>query len=1049
MPETGTCPNCGTPLPNDALAGHCPCCLARIVFETSDAGSERTTEAEELEKESSGTSERSTEAAAKSGGGTIKVEPAGTEELKGQRIGRYKLLEKIGEGGFGLVYMAEQVEPVQRKVAFKIIKAGMDTRAVIARFEAERQALALMDHPNIAKVLDAGTTETGRPYFVMELVRGISITAYCDQKHLPTRERLHLFIEVCHAIQHAHQKGIIHRDIKPSNVLVTLHDGKPVPKVIDFGIAKALGQKLTDKTLFTGFAQLMGTPAYMSPEQAELSGLDIDTRSDIYSLGVLLYELLTGVTPFDRETFAKAALDEIRRMIRETDPPRPSTRLQILGGKATEIAKDRQTEPAALTKLVRGDLDWIVMKCLEKDRTRRYDAANTLALDVDRYLNQEPVSAAAPSAVYRTQKFVRRHKAALATATALLFLLVAGVLVSTWQAVRATRAERHALSESSKSAQVAQFLKDMLEGVGPSVALGRDTRLLREILDKTVERVAKDLKDQPEVQAGLLSTAGRVYWALDQATQAESMHRRALEIRLGLWGEQHLAVAESLDKLTEALWGQAKLVEAEEAERRALAIRTRLLPAEHPDVATSLNNLGVVLRDQKKLEQAEPLLRQALALERKVLKPEDERIGETLTALSSLLWRQGRFKEAEDMDRDALIIYRKSRGEDDPEVANVLNNLGTVLRPEGKLDEAKTVFVQALNIQRKILPADHQELLASVNNLAGLLWERGELPEAEALFREFLTLWPKSHGAQNGQIADALNNLGIVLRQEGEFDEAKARATEAVALRRKISPPEDADLGISIYGLAGVLWERGELADAKSAYQEEIAIFTKLTNRVQVARGLNNLGTVLRDEGHWAEAEQMHQRALEAQKEILGPQHVDIAGSLNNLAYAAQNQHRPTEAEPMFKKAVEMIKQLKGEETPLLILPLGNLAELLRQEGKLAEAETVATECLSVCEKLPAWDWRKFDAQSALGGILAARTNYERAEPLLLSGHEGLQERTAKIPARNQPRLKRAVERLVQLYESWGKPEKAAELQQKLARFQQPESRKQPPSAHP
>ncbi len=321
-------------------------------------------------------------------------------ERTGTMVGRYKLLEKIGEGGFGVVYMAEQTEPVQRKVALKIVKPGMDSRQVIARFEAERQALALMDHPNIAKVLDGGATEAGRPYFVMELVRGIPITDYCDQKKLSTAERLQLFIKVCRAVQHAHQKGVIHRDLKPTNVLVTLHDGDPIPKVIDFGVSKALGQKLTAKTLFTGFAQMLGTPAYMSPEQAELSGLDVDTRSDIYSLGVLLYELLTGATPFDKETLAQAALDDLRRMLRETEPPKPSTRLQTLGEQLNEVAQRRHTEPLALSRLLRGDLDWIVMKCLEKDRGRRYETANHLLEDVQRHLRNEPVTAAAPSLGY-------------------------------------------------------------------------------------------------------------------------------------------------------------------------------------------------------------------------------------------------------------------------------------------------------------------------------------------------------------------------------------------------------------------------------------------------------------------------------------------------------------------------------------------------------------------------------------------------------------------------------------------------------------------------
>ena len=376
----------------------------------------------------------------------------------GERIGRYRILERIGEGGCGVVYVAEQTEPVRRRVALKVIKLGMDTHEVIARFEAERQALALMDHPNIAKVLDGGATESGRPFFVMELVKGVRITDYCDKNNLSTSERLGLFIQVCHAIQHAHQKGIIHRDIKPSNILVTLHDGVPVPKVIDFGIAKATsGQRLTDKTLYTAIEQFIGTPAYMSPEQAELSGLDIDTRSDIYALGVLLYELLTGKTPFDAKRLVEAGLNEIRRIISEEEPPRPSTRLSILTTEEqTTAAKRRQTDPPRLLHLVRGDLDWIVMKTLEKDRTRRYDTANGLASDIERHLNNEPVVARPPSNLYRFQKLVRRNKLGFVAGATIAVVLVLAVVVSSSQAVLARRAERQAQDEREKAKREAE-----------------------------------------------------------------------------------------------------------------------------------------------------------------------------------------------------------------------------------------------------------------------------------------------------------------------------------------------------------------------------------------------------------------------------------------------------------------------------------------------------------------------------------------------------------------------------------------------------------------
>lgn len=532
-----------------------------------------------------------------------------TGEKPGDRIGRYKLLQQIGEGGCGVVFMAEQEEPVHRKVALKVVKPGMDTKNVIARFEAERQALALMDHPNIAQVLDAGATENGRPYFVMELVRGTKITDYCDQSRMPTADRLELFIQVCNAVQHAHQKGIIHRDIKPSNILVaTSAEGKPLPKVIDFGIAKATnGFRLTDKTVFTSFEMLIGTPAYMSPEQAALTSLDVDTRTDIYSLGVLLYELLTGSTPFDTKVLLKSGLDEIRRVIREVDPARPSTRLSRMNGESlTVVAQHRGSEPPRLIRTIRGDLDWIAMKAMEKDRNRRYQTANGLALDVKRLLENEPVSACPPSKLYKFQKTVRRNRFLFTSLGIIATLLVVSLIVVSASLAKERQSRR-------KAEQVQQFLEEMLQGVGPNVALGRDTAILREILDQAVARLGTELTNQPPAEAELRSVIGSLYYQTGQLQPAEEMQRAALAIRRKVLGSESSEVAASLDELGLTLMKNGKLPEAQQVNREALDIRWRRFGKENAEVAISENHLALVYSQNGKLTEAEALARESLA----------------------------------------------------------------------------------------------------------------------------------------------------------------------------------------------------------------------------------------------------------------------------------------------------------------------------------------------------------------------------------------------------------------------------------------------------
>jgi serine/threonine protein kinase len=663
-------------------------------------------------------------------------------EKPGDRIGRYKLLEQIGEGGCGVVYMAEQEEPIRRRVALKVIKLGMDTRQVIARFEAERQALALMDHPNIAKVHDAGATEAGRPYFVMELVRGLRITDYCNDKRLPIGKRLELFIQVCQAVQHAHQKGIIHRDLKPSNILVTVNDGVPVPKVIDFGIAKATsGERLTDKTVFTAFHQFIGTPAYMSPEQAELTSVDIDTRSDIYTLGVLLYELLTGQTPFDAAELLRAGLDEMRRTLREKEPARPSTRLSTLSADQLAATAHLQgLEPPKLVSLVRGDLDWIVLKCLEKNRARRYETANALLIDIQRHLSNEPVTARPRSRLYEFQKTVRRHKAGFAAAAAVVAALFLGLGVATWSLAKEKQARWRADREAAKSSQTTRVLEDMLGGIDPKMAQERDTTLLREMLGQTATRVSRDLTNQPLVEAHLESTIANIYATLGDFPKAEQMARSALALRQRDPASQPAELAESLFDLAHHLWSQGKLTEAEKYAREGLTLARNLGTSgakKDTLVAKSFAQLGVIVQDQGKLAEAEGCFRESLAVRKRLLGNDHPTVAQTFNTLSGVLTLEGKAAEAESAGRQALKAFGWSfRQQFDASDDGSLYSRGNVFFDQGNLAEAEACFRQVLAIRRK--RSGGQDLEVALSSLATTLRLQQRFAEAEPLYRECL-----------------------------------------------------------------------------------------------------------------------------------------------------------------------------------------------------------------------------------------------------------------------------------------------------------------------
>jgi serine/threonine protein kinase/tetratricopeptide (TPR) repeat protein len=759
-------------------------------------------------------------------------------EKIGTLIGRYKLLQRIGEGGCGAVYLAEQEEPVRRRVALKIIKLGMDSREVIARFEAERQALAMMDHPNIARVFDAGATDQGRPFFVMELVRGVPLTNYCDENNLPTPARLGLFMQVCQAVQHAHQKGIIHRDLKPSNILVTVNDGVAVPKVIDFGIAKATQGRLIDRTLFTAFEQFIGTPAYMSPEQAEMSSLEVDTRSDIYSLGVLLYELLTGRTPFDPKTLVQAGLDEIRRVIREVEPPTPSARLSTLGdADRTTVAKLRSTGPAQLSSLLRGDLDWIVMRCLEKDRRRRYETANGLALDLQRHLNDEPVTARPPSAAYVLLRLIRRHRVVFISAAAIAAALLIGFGISTWEYFmekaareRAVAAESKARIEAIKSEQVARFLKEMLESVGPYVSLGRDTKLLRDILDKTAERIGRDLKDQPQVEAELRETMGPVYEQLAEYEKAEAMLRAALKLRLAWLAPDDPSVASTqlrvafiltrrgdfaaaANFLHEALTTQPNplasgptmeaemrglapdappwkkyLAEVKLIERRIVAAGSRGGKNNDRDISWTIGTIGAIAEEQGDLDMAETSLREALVMQRRLYGPEHEEIAKALMNLGGVAFLRGQYEEAEKTWREALAMQRKILDPEHPDIAQMLMNLTAVAMVRKDYATAEATAREALAMQRKLFPHDHPNIAMALDNLGAALSEQGNPGGAEPLFREALAIAGKVFGDQSTFVGSELNNLAEAVQRQGRPAEAEAFAREALTAWEHADP---------------------------------------------------------------------------------------------------------------------------------------------------------------------------------------------------------------------------------------------------------------------
>jgi eukaryotic-like serine/threonine-protein kinase len=694
-------------------------------------------------------------------------------------IGPYQLIRKLGEGGMGQVWLAEQTAPIHRQVALKLIKVGRYDDSVLQRFYAERQSLAMMDHPAIAKVFDAGATPDGQPYFVMEYVPGQPITDYCDRKRLRIRERLELFVKVCEGVQHAHQKAVMHRDLKPANILVVEIDGKPVPRIIDFGLAKAASPQLDGEILVTQAGGWVGTPGYISPEQADSSVQDVDTRTDVYSLGVVLYVLLTGSLPFDPKQWQRKPLHEVLRQLREDETPRPSTKIGMQKKSSSASAENRGVQPRQLVSLLRGDLDWITMKALEKDRTRRYGTPSEMAADITRYLNHEPVVARPASTAYRMRKYARRHRIAVAVAAGLVAVLATFAVAQRLQLQR-TRLERdRANRERDRATRITDFMTGMFNVSDPSEQRGNSVTA-REILDKASKDIETGLAKDPEAQAQMMQVMGNVYSDLGLYARAQPLLERSVEIRQRVLGPEHRETLSSRYDLAGTLWREGRYSESEKLSRETVETSRRVLGPEHPDTLLSMTVLVLDLDDSGRPSEAEKLEREMLDIQRRVLGPEHPDTINTMNNLSNALQHEGRYEEAEKLNRETLDIRRRVLGPEHPDTINSLNNLANALRGLGRFAEAEKLHREALDIRRRVLGPEHPDTLSSITTLVFDVAAEGRFAEAERLLREELDIKRRVLGPDNPSTAATVYNLGCVAARRGNRTEALSFLRQAI-----------------------------------------------------------------------------------------------------------------------------------------------------------------------------------------------------------------------------------------------------------------------------
>jgi eukaryotic-like serine/threonine-protein kinase len=927
---------------------------------------------------------------ADSGGSEIATRSVASTDLpSGIDIGPYHLLQLIGEGGMGAVWLAEQRQPVHRRVAVKLIKTGMDTREVIARFESERQALALMDHPAIAKVFDAGSTAEGRPYFVMEYVAGLPITEYCDRHKLSTRLRLELFIQVCEGVQHAHQKAIIHRDLKPSNILVTEVDDKPMPRIIDFGVARATS-RLSAEPMYTRLGEIIGTLGYMSPEQADSGGQDVDTRTDVYSLGVVLYELLVGVLPLDLN---KLAYDEVLRRLREQDVPRPSTKVRTLGADSVVTAHNRGADIPALYRQLRGDADAIVLKALEKDRKHRYATPLELAADIGHYLRNEPVTAHAPSVGYRARKFSRRHRAGLITAGAFALVLIAAAAVSIRQGIRANK-------EAAIARAVNDFLQnDLLGQASISNQSKPDPDLkVRDALDRAAQRIEGEFSQQPEVEASIRNTIGQAYMDLGVYPQAEAQFERALDIDRRVLGEKDPTTLRTMSHLGNLDKLQGKRAQSEQMLSRTWGIQRSVLGGENADTLATANSLANTYESEDKYAQAEALHSQTLEIQRRVLGAEHRDTLNTMNNLAVDYFRQGKYAQAEALLTQILETERRVRGQDHPDTLRPMFNLASVYQGEGKNAQAEQLFRQVLEADRRVLGPEHPTTLIAMQDLAIGYSNEGKHAQAAALFNQALAIERRVLGPEHPDTLNTMSAVATEYGEEGNNAQAEQLLSQVLEIQRRRLGPEHSD----------------------------------------TLRTMTNLAFAHAALGKFTLAEQLCNQAFQTARRTLGPEHPETLGILSELAAIDQMQGNYPLAETSAAQVLAGRRHALGNESPDTMIAAADLAMAFVSQKKFAEAEPLAREAVGIDSRIQPDNWQYFRAQSLLGASLAGQKIFADAEPLLVEGYRGMLAREGLIDIPDRYNLELARRWLVQLYRDWGKPAKAAQFVKEATKDQSP-----------